>query len=406
MGIRLSVTPTVVATKSNVPIETRPLRILFAVYTPWTEKLGVPRVSIEIARHLENLGHQCDSYSLDDAFPHKLNRIENYFAIALYQRKLLHHIRRFGHRYDVIQSECFTLPFPRQAYRFHGTLVSKSNGLPHVYHKHFLSERLSGLQGKANETGSVVGNGVRWIANKLQGGLKAVEQSWKTADQIHLLNSDEMRFVASHSKHESKCLLMPNGLSERRAKALARSFESNIREHSKTVVFVGTWSLRKGKVEFPTIVRMVREKNPEARFRLLGTFADEMKIKCNFHPDDRDSLEVISEFDPDDLPNHLVDARCGIFPSYVEGFGLGALEMLAAGIPVVAWNVPGPRDILRDCQAGGALVPAGDVSTTAAAILSLLKAPVAPGATAAIEVSKRYRWRTIAEKFVASVTQS
>jgi len=41
----------------------RPLRILFCVNTPWTETLGVPRVSIELARQLEMLGQRYDWWS-------------------------------------------------------------------------------------------------------------------------------------------------------------------------------------------------------------------------------------------------------------------------------------------------------------------------------------------------------
>ena len=49
-----------------------------------------------------------------------------------------------------------------------------------------------------------------------------------------------------------------------------------------------------------------------------------------------------------DLPALLADCSVGIFPSYVEGFGLAVLEQLAAGIPTVAFDAPGPRQILRD----------------------------------------------------------
>jgi glycosyltransferase involved in cell wall biosynthesis len=37
----------------------------------------------------------------------------------------------------------------------------------------------------------------------------------------------------------------------------------------------------------------------------------------------------------------------GAFPSYVEGFGIAVVEQLAAGLPTVAYDAPGPRDILR-----------------------------------------------------------
>ena len=62
-----------------------------------------------------------------------------------------------------------------------------------------------------------------------------------------------------------------------------------------------------------------------------------------------------------------MDCTVGAFPSYVEGFGLAVLEQLAAGLPTVAYNLPGPRDILKSTLPD-LLVPCGDAEKFAATL--------------------------------------
>ncbi len=67
----------------------------------------------------------------------------------------------------------------------------------------------------------------------------------------------------------------------------------------------------------------------------------------------------------------LKQIDCLVLPSAAEGFGLVLIEAMAAGVPVVATNVAGIRDVVRDEQTG-LLVPAADVASLSAAIDRLL----------------------------------
>ena len=382
----------------TAPRVEHPLRILFALHTPWTERLGVPRVAIELARHLELLGHRCSKYSQEDSGiqPGKLT---GPFTTARFQRKLLRYIRRHGHQYDVIQAEHYLLPFPRKAYRFQGTFVAKSNGLAHFYHR-YAKEIAPDLQREAGQQGTLRGNLARWAGRKASAGLNAVEQSFRTAHQIHLLNQDELTFVRDELGHDGKCRLVPNGLSEARAAALDASATAEQRAASATVAFVGTWSLRKGRLEFPRIVRAVREQHPQTHFRLIGTYTGAGSVKAAFDSRDRAHIDVVPEYEPDQLPNLLAEARCGIFPSYIEGFPLGLLEMLAAGVPTVAWDAPGSREMQRHLPSEFT-VPAGDVEATVHQLLCLLNATptdVTHWHEAAKDAVDDYRWATISQE--------
>jgi len=60
--------------------------------------------------------------------------------------------------------------------------------------------------------------------------------------------------------------------------------------------------------------------------------------------------------------------------SRVEPFGLVIIEAMAGGVPVVATDIDGPRDILRGGELG-MLAAAGDADALAVAIASVLDAP-------------------------------
>ncbi len=81
-----------------------------------------------------------------------------------------------------------------------------------------------------------------------------------------------------------------------------------------------------------------------------------------------------------DVPDLLVTADLLVMPSLVEGLPLGALEAMAAGLPIVGTRVCGTSEVIRD-GVTGRLVPPGDLVETsdaadlAAAILEPLENP-------------------------------
>ena len=65
---------------------------------------------------------------------------------------------------------------------------------------------------------------------------------------------------------------------------------------------------------------------------------------------------------------------CAFSTTRSEGFGIALIEAMAAGLPVVASDVPACREVLADGDAG-TLVPAGNPAALAAALRPLLHDP-------------------------------
>jgi glycosyltransferase involved in cell wall biosynthesis len=383
----------------------RPLRILFVVSAPWTERLGVPRVSVELTRQLERLGHQCSHYAWEEAFPQGLGKWSRFFDVSLFQWRLLDFLKRQGRNFDVIQLESNLAPFPRAAYGFNGIMVAKSNGLPLFYERwHRSTERR--LMRQIGQQGTWGGNCLRRLGRLAAGGRwGAALRTFSTADVIHVLNREEQVALTDEYGFGNKVAVVPNGLSDDFSLALRSSSVPLARAASHVVAFVGTWGLRKGQVEFPSLVRKVREANPKVSFRLLGTCVKEELVLSAFDPRDRAAVLVRPWYDPQELPALLANAKAGVFPSYVEGFGLGALEMMAAGLPVIAWDAPGPRDFIAKVDPA-LLVPAGNVGATATALMHLLSLPpedYVSLSAATLEVAGTYTWERSASSFLNSL---
>ncbi|WP_421884492.1 glycosyltransferase family 4 protein [Pacificispira sp.] len=100
----------------------------------------------------------------------------------------------------------------------------------------------------------------------------------------------------------------------------------------------------------------------------------------------------------EDLVRHFCSADAFVFPSLTDTFGLVVLEALACGVPVAAFPVMGPRDVIGD---GGAGALSDDLRQAA---LEALDIP----AERCRAWAMRYSWAACARQFIdnANVAQS
>jgi glycosyltransferase involved in cell wall biosynthesis len=99
----------------------------------------------------------------------------------------------------------------------------------------------------------------------------------------------------------------------------------------------------------------------------------------------------------------LKDSGLLVLPSLAEGFGLVLIEAMAAGVPVIATDVAGIRDVVRDGQTG-LLVKPGDPPAMAAAIKRIVldhQLRERLIAAAATDVRERFTWGMVVEQYRA-----
>jgi phosphatidylinositol alpha-mannosyltransferase len=105
----------------------------------------------------------------------------------------------------------------------------------------------------------------------------------------------------------------------------------------------------------------------------------------------------------DDLPRY--HAAADLFASAATGqesFGIVLVEAMAAGLPVVATDIPGYREVVRD-GVDGLLVPPGDPRGLATALRRILSEPdlAAALSTAGRERAQAFSWEVIVPRLEA-----
>jgi len=376
----------------------RPLRILMILHMPWSRNLGGPRISVELADELRARGCHVHKYDVLDAFP-KPNRLSAIFGPALFHKRAANYVRRCGHLYDIIQAEQGNLPYSKSSLRFGGLLVTHSSGLVHLHERVLRS--FDTVRKQKITLGYLKGRILRFLIEQMSGGLGAYERSFDFADRIILLNKDELAFVATHLGHGRKAAFFPPGLSDQRLSAFAATvLEPEARRVEQRVVYIGRWSELKGSGDFPQLVRRIRCALPKTHFLLLGTGISETVIRGRFDRADQECIRVVPAFVSEELPHLLSNCTVGIFPSYTEGFGIGLLEKLAAGIPCVSYDIPGPREMLPQIQPA-LMVRVGDVEAMANIAITILQMPALTYediCAKCISVAASFRWMEIAER--------
>ena len=104
-----------------------------------------------------------------------------------------------------------------------------------------------------------------------------------------------------------------------------------------------------------------------------------------------------------DIPAVMRSLDLLLCPSWEEPFGRSVIEAMAVGTPVVATEVGGPSEIIRD-GTDGLLLPPRDVDQWSRAIISLLDDPAlrwSYGRRAAESVRARFDRRSYADQMVA-----
>lgn len=161
--------------------------------------------------------------------------------------------------------------------------------------------------------------------------------------------------------------IVPNGVDVAR---FATATPGDLGEGTK-LLFVGRLDERKG---FPTAVaafaRLAGDR-PGLRFVVVGDGPDRTAAD-GLAPEIRDRITFLGSVPNRDLPP--IHAACDLYLGTSvggESFGIVLVEALAAGLPVVASDIPGYDEVVRD-GVDGLLVPPRDpeaLSTAAARVL-------------------------------------
>jgi glycosyltransferase involved in cell wall biosynthesis len=331
------------------------VRILFVSHTHLKKELGASKVVMELGDEFERMGWTCDFLSLAELTSGAEGSSDERYAHALRG-----YLREHADRYDVIDYDHGHLPFPRREFPAQTLMVARSVLLSHHFmqiampHERRWKARLRAWLDRR-----------RWEVRK-QEIFRRARITLLEADVVNVSNDHDKVALVRDGIPADKIIVAPYGLSRERQVLFdgIRAAPPDL----PVIAFVGTFDVRKGSTDFPAIVRGIADRIPEASFRLFGTNRPAREILADFPRSLRHRIQVTPHYAPESLPELLAPCSVGVFPSYIEGFGFGVLEMLAAGLPVVAYDAPGPPMMLPSTY----LVRPGDTTALSTKVVGLL----------------------------------
>lgn len=152
-------------------------------------------------------------------------------------------------------------------------------------------------------------------------------------------------------------------------------------EDAPLVAAVGRLHRVKGHRHFVMAAAQVLARHPEARFLIIGAGPERPALEKQVGDLGLRGKVIVTGFIKDVL-RYYREFAVLVLPSLAEGFGLVILEAFLCGTPVVATQVGGVPEVVRDGETG-LLVPPADAAALAAAIDRVLEDPAAARAMAA-----------------------
>ncbi len=160
------------------------------------------------------------------------------------------------------------------------------------------------------------------------------------------------------------------------------------------LAFIGQAVERKG---LPVLLRAFEALRDHVGVELIVVGADRDEVEPLLLDGDQ-GVTVLGKVSDAEKVQALASADLLVAPSLGgESFGMVLTEAFAAGTPVVASDIPGYRDVVRD-GVDGVLVPRGDATALAETLRDLAVAPErrAGMAVEARTHAHRYAWPTVA----------
>lgn len=220
------------------------------------------------------------------------------------------------------------------------------------------------------------------VKTRRQFFIDRILQSWCT--RVIAVSGAVRDSLTAHGIHANKITVIPNGID------LERFHVSLSREGAEgefTFLFVGRLVEQKGvDILLNALAQVAR-----GRLRIAGGGV----LRASLEQKAKDlGIESRVEFlgARSDIPHLLRQADCFVFPSRWEGYGLTLLEAAAAGLPIIASDLPAVRDIV-DNGAEALLVAPEDAGALSKSMQTMMDDPAlrarlaAAGRRKAIEFS-------------------
>lgn len=234
-----------------------------------------------------------------------------------------------------------------------------------------LASKLTGTKNISTLTGLGYAFITPGIVNRVVKGL--YRRALRSAYWTFFQNQDDRQlFLDNRLVQADHCGVVPgSGINVDRFTPLDEELEGE----GLSFLFVGRLLYDKGVVEFHDAARSLRRVYPDATFHIVGGLDDgnPSGVPAEMVRLWEDSGDIVYHGQVKDTRPYIAAATAVVLPSYREGLPRVMLEGMAMGKPLVASDVPGCRDTVRDGE-NGYLVTVQDHESLAAGMEKVILA--------------------------------
>jgi len=232
-------------------------------------------------------------------------------------------------------------------------------------------------------------------------------------------NSDFLIFVSRYGKNRLKNIVLPNLMEEfeRKTKIIPmgiyiKNFQRNNNHHYvKTLLFIGRLVEKKGVKYLLRSIPLVRNKIPDIKLTIVGDGPSREGLE-NLAKKSAitDYVDFVGFKTGQEKINYFASSSILVVPSIqtrrgdVEGLPVVIMEGMAAGKPIVASNVGGISEIVKENK-NGFLVKPESPTQLAEKIVCLLNHPemAKQMGEASLLLVKNYDWKLIGVQYASII---
>jgi glycosyltransferase involved in cell wall biosynthesis len=243
-----------------------------------------------------------------------------------------------------------------------------------------IAARLAGVRSRIN---AVAGMGYVFISNEWRARLlrPIVRLLMRAAlagrnARLILQNRDDVELFESAQLLDARNIRLIRGSGVDCERFTPANSPDVARARESRVLLAARLLWDKGIAEFVEAARILRAQDRHARFLLAGTPDQGNPASIPVETIRAWVGEGLVEWlgQVDDMPALFATVGVVTLPSYREGLPKSLIEAAACGLPLVATDVPGCREVIRDGE-DGLLVPVRNGAALAAAIARLIDDP-------------------------------
>ncbi|HEY3866517.1 MAG TPA: glycosyltransferase [Solirubrobacteraceae bacterium] len=380
------------------------MRIALLSPYSWTYPGGVTRHIEALAGELTTLGHDARilaPFDPDDALSRRLHRGA--------RPQLLEHPARFvalGRTAGFPANGAVSnlVPIPSGVLAMRRELREGGYDVVHIHEPVVPLLAWDALCSTAPEL-PLVGTFHTYSENALTNGIAGALGARRRMNHLHVrIAVSEAAAWTARRFYGGRYRIVPNGVQLGEAQAEAGTLDAGAEAGAPLrILFIGQAVERKGLPVLLRAFEALREQVP-ATLTLVGASPEEV---AHMMLDDY-GVRALGKVSEARKHAELADADVLCAPSlHGESFGMVLTEALAARTPVVASDIPGYRDVVRD-GVEGVLTPPGDALALAEALRSLALDPatrtrMAAGARTRAE---RFAWSNVAAEVLDCYEQA